>query len=227
MRIPITISILLLAGISGFSKGTCEKLPPDLTNWIISPNGGESFAPGATISVSINGSLYNAGGCAIAVELYKGTTRVWGPNHGGVTGRTISTTGLSAGTDYRVRIYNACNTIEEDWSNNYFSISADIGNWIISPNGGESFASGTEISVALSAYGNSVGAVQVGLYKGSVLVSGGSTGGNSNRAVSTLGMVAGTDYRIRANSASNPAEEDWSNGYFTITGSVLQVSNCI
>ena len=57
--------------------GTCPLAaqPPNLTNWITSPNGGESFTPGASIPVSINGTLYTPP--TVVVELYKGATRVW------------------------------------------------------------------------------------------------------------------------------------------------------
>jgi hypothetical protein len=199
------------------------KTPIDLSNWIVSPNGGESFAIGSTINISINGAIYNPS--TIVVELYQGSTRVWGPSYAGLNNRTISTSGLSGGANFRVRIYNASNALEEDYSNGFFSITDNVTNWIISPNGGESYASGTSIPVSLSSYGNSL-AVQLSLYKGTTLISGPNTGGNSNRTISLSGAVAGNDYRIKVNNASNPSEEDWSNGYFSITGSSGGGNSC-
>ncbi|MCE2896176.1 MAG: DUF6443 domain-containing protein [Flammeovirgaceae bacterium] len=201
-----------------YSNGnfSIAALPPSLANWITSPNGGESFALGSSIPVTIDGVLYTPS--TVAVELYKGSTKVWGPNHAGVNGRSISTTGLAAGSDYRVRIFNANVPTEEDYSNNYFTISYDRSNWIISPNGGESFASGTDIPISLSDYGTNQ-TVTITLFKGTTQVSGQSTGGNTNRTFGTCGMVAGDDYKLRVYISNDPTQEDWSNGFFSITGS--------
>ena len=195
---------------------------PSLANWIVSPNGGESYPVGATIPVSINNALYNAGGAGIVIELFKGATKVWGPSIAGISGRTIPTTGLAAGSDYRVHIYNANNSTEEDYSNGNFSIVApppSLTNWIISPNGGESFASGASIPVSIDGTLYTPPTVVVELYKGTTRVWGPIYSGISGRTFSTVGLSAGSDYRVRIYNASNPAEEDYSNSYFSISSS--------
>ena len=211
----VCFAVLLLARFSSYA------LPPNLTNWLVSPNGGESYVVGSTITLSIDGSLYSAGGCAIVVEIYKGNTKVTGSSYAGVSGRTISTAGLAEGSDYRVHIYNACSTSEEDFSNSYFSLTGGgIANWIEYPNGGESFISGTSINLRVRGYG-APEAMQVDLYKGSTRVGGDGTGGNYpyQRTISTQGLAAGSDYKVRVNLASRPNEFDWSDNYFSITGS--------
>jgi RHS repeat-associated protein len=224
---PYAFILCLFTYLVCFASYAKESEPQiNLTNWLTSPNGGESFAIGSTISIQINASVYTpAGNPAIVLELYKGTSRVWGPSYSGMTNRTISTSGLIAGTDYRVRIYNSSNSTEEDWSNTYFSLTSatlpNLSNWLTSPNGGENFTVGSTISIQINAGiytppGNP--AIVIELYKGATMVVGGvSYGGMTNRTFSTSGLVTGTDYRFRIYNGSVPAEEDWSNSYFSIT----------
>jgi RHS repeat-associated protein len=188
---------------------------PTLTNWLITPNGGGFYSTGTAISVGINGSIYAPAN--VSIELYKGATKVYGPNTGGISGRTIPTTGLAPGIDYRVRIFNASNTSEQDWSDNYFTISTiNLASWLQSPNGGESFVVGSTINLSINSGVYNPSAVTVELYKGYTKVFGPATAGISGRTISTTGLAAGSDYRVRIYDASNAALEDWSNSYFTV-----------
>lgn len=226
----ITTCFICLLSFEASAKETAPQI--DLTNWLTSPNGGESFAIGSTIPIQINAAVYTPpGNPAIVIELYQGATKVWGPSYSGMTNRAISTTGLTVGTNYRVKIYVATNPTQEDWSNSYFSLTPalppNLSNWLTSPNGGEYFTIGSTISIQLNASihtpaGNPT--IVIELYKGSVLVAP-SFGGMTDRTFSASGLVAGTDYKFRVYNASNPVEEDWSNAFFSIGGSAPNLTS--
>jgi RHS repeat-associated protein len=147
-RVKIYLCFLLLLAASALNAASSNP-PPDLTNWITSPNGGEIITIGSTITVNVNSSLYTVP--TLVVELYKGSTMVWGPSYAGMTNRTISTSGLTSGNDYRVKIYNASVPSESDWSNSNFTIGTPPPSYCIAPTVQSGYGCSAGASISLSA----------------------------------------------------------------------------
>ncbi|MEO9965986.1 MAG: DUF6443 domain-containing protein [Reichenbachiella sp.] len=93
-----------------------------LTNWLTAPSSGSSYNLGDNISVAANSAMYNPG--SVQIEIWKGNSKVAGPIAGGTTGSTISTNGLLAGTDYRIKMYKTGSPNEYDYSH-YFTLIDD------------------------------------------------------------------------------------------------------
>ncbi len=120
IKVVIFCFACLSAGYA-WATDSNDQPVPDLTNWIVSPNGGEQFIIGQVITVNINWSLYSPGVTTIA--LFNGNTQIGtGSTSGGAGTRTISTTGLKPGSNYNVRIWNAQQPTEIDRSNASFTI---------------------------------------------------------------------------------------------------------
>ncbi|MDD1674868.1 MAG: GPI anchored serine-threonine rich family protein, partial [Methanomicrobiales archaeon] len=122
--------------------------PPTGTLTVTSPNGGEVWAPGSNHAITWTSS--GTVGSYVKMEVLKGSTVVQTlssstPNDGSYSW-TIST-GLTSGSDYRIRITSTTNAAITDISNAYFSIgstpppSGTI--TVTSPNGGQSWVRGT------------------------------------------------------------------------------------
>ncbi len=145
---------------------------PDLSNWLSAPNGAEAYPVGSSFNVIINSSLYAPPN--INIELYKGSSKVYGPVTGGATNRSIPTTGLVPGSDYKVRIYNKDNTAEEDWSIFPFVIgganATDLSNWLLTPIDGNPFKDNDNINIAIDAVLYSPNQIGVELYGNSTVM---------------------------------------------------------
>ena len=92
---------------------------------ISSPNGGESWIRGNTYSITWSNGFNNTG-----LDLYKGNTKI--QSVAGDVGSATSydwtiPSDLSLGADYRIRVYDAGAGEDEDYSDNYFSITDSSG----------------------------------------------------------------------------------------------------
>ena len=89
------------------------------------PNGSESWKRGSTYDITWTNGFTNTG-----IDLYKGNTKVL--DVAGDVGSVNSfswtiPSDLAIGTDYRIRVYDAGAGEEEDYSNNYFTITNTSG----------------------------------------------------------------------------------------------------
>ncbi|NBW34920.1 MAG: hypothetical protein EBR30_07860 [Cytophagia bacterium] len=208
-----------------WSNGTFSLVgappPLDLSNWLMTPNGGESIRLGCDVLVNINQSLLLPG--TLAVELFNGATKVWGPSYGGSSySRTLPTVGLTPGANYKIRVFNAQDPSQEDWSNSTFSIinenaSTTLSSWLTTANGGETYTIGSEIPISINQTLLAPSTLTVELYSHCNKVWGPNSGGLT-RTIPTAALNPGTNYRVRIFNASNPTQEDWSNAAFSLTG---------
>ncbi len=106
--------ILGLIICSGFN------LNAQVANWITYPNGGEKIGLGTQIYVNLDMSVRSY--TTVKVELYKGTSVVYGPVTLTYTNLEIPTSSLTPGTDYKIKITNPANASEYGISNNTFEI---------------------------------------------------------------------------------------------------------
>jgi RHS repeat-associated protein len=186
----------------------------NLDTWLTAPAGGETYPSGPNINLTINSALYNPSGVAIVVEMYKGSTKVYGPSYSGITGRSVFTSGMVTGSDYRVHIYNYSDPSLEDWSNN-FTITG-LENWLLSPNGGEVYTVGDVVALSINSALYNPGGVRAHVYKGSVKVKEGGVTGIANYNVSFTDLEPGTDYRIKLENPSSTGAYDYSDSTFSI-----------
>jgi len=187
---------------------------PNLSSWIQTPNGG-SYALNSTINLQLNTGTYSP--ASVSVELYKGSTLVWGPSTGGSTGRTVPLAGLAVGTDYKVKVYDTSIPTLSDFSDNSISI-IDLSNWLTNPNGGEIFILGSQLNFTAntSIYTPPSGAPSIELYKGSTKVAGPYTVGNVGSIPISSSLIPGNDYKLRIYDPYDVQKEDWSNSTFTV-----------
>lgn len=128
----------------------------DYSDWLTSPNGGESFIRGESIPVSINPTLYDPG-TNLAVEVYgaNGVFKFYGPEVGGITGRVINTTSPSftIGTAHKIKVYDANDPTKFDWSDGTFTVTLESAD-LINPVDGESYHRGDICSFNWSIVGD-------------------------------------------------------------------------
>ncbi|MEM6526255.1 MAG: hypothetical protein AAF693_20845, partial [Bacteroidota bacterium] len=192
-------------------------IPADLSNWLLSPNGGEVFHVGDDILVDVNTELINS---TIRVYLYNGDVLVKDLGVGVSDGRIIATSDLSGSSNqYRIKISSPDGT-HYDWSDSYFAIE-DYSNWLLSPNGGESYVRGDTIFIDVDENVHDVGsnlAVEVyganGVFKFYGPISLG-----SNNFIDTYDgsntFISGDQHLLKIFDMSDPTIEDWSNGTFS------------
>ncbi|MBT1685805.1 DUF6443 domain-containing protein [Dawidia soli] len=111
---------------SGSSANSVGRPALCSTQWLITPNGGEVYQPGAAIPIIYNTALYSVYG--IAVELYMGNQKVFPtgstPYFGSI--QSIIPDPLPFGDNYRIHIYDIDNPGVEDWSDEPFEIGNGI-----------------------------------------------------------------------------------------------------
>jgi hypothetical protein len=196
---------------------------------VVSPNGGEAWSVGSTHAIqwSYSGSV----GSTVRIELLKNgllwstasTNAPIGASGFGSFNWTIPAV-LATASDYRIRVTSTSNTSINDLSDANFSLTPlanTIG--VISPNGGESWALGSQQTVQWS-YSGSVGStVKIELLKSGVLwstisataaVGSGGTG-SFNWTIPAV-LAAASDYTVRVMSASDTTIKDNSNASFSL-----------
>jgi len=204
---------------------TIASATPVSSITVTSPNGGESFTPGADPAITwiSTGSV----GSYVKIELLKAgvvkqTISTSSPNDGTYSSWTIPTT-LTTGTDYRIRITSTTSSSITDTSNTYFTITpvtlaSSI--TVASPNGGESLIRGTIPKITWTSTGSVGSYVKIELLKAGVVSQTISTSSPNDGTYSSWtipsSMATGTDYRIRITSTTSSSITDMSNTYFTI-----------
>jgi hypothetical protein len=217
------------------SNSTFTITVPQATSITVSaPNGTETWAAGSSQTISWNYS--GSPGDLVKVELLKSgavakvinTGAYIGLNGGGSCQWTVPT-GLAAGSDYTVRVTSNLNNAYTDTSDGTFTITvpAAAGITISSPNGGESWATGSSQTIRWNYSGNIGQTVKVELLKNDALdrvisysTFIGSAGSGSCQWTVPAGLTPGTIYKIRVTSTTNNIYTDTSDNAFTITGPV-------
>ncbi|MFW9991144.1 MAG: CARDB domain-containing protein, partial [Candidatus Odinarchaeota archaeon] len=201
-----------------FSIDQNTPQPPIVT--IISPNGGETFIGGSTVTISWTASDPN--GDSLTYDVYYKDASFWNLIAPGVTGTSYAwdTTGLPGGTTYKVRVVASDGSLTgEDQSDGYFTIHVNHppSVTVISPNGGESLHGTVAVSWTASDPDDDSLTYNVYYWDNSswVELATGVTG--TDFSWDTTGLSNGDYYRIRV-VASDGAEtaEDESDSAFTV-----------
>jgi hypothetical protein len=97
--------------------------PPVIT--VTAPNSNDLWRPGSNIQITWNDNIAEN----VTIELYKGNNLqeviTTGVASNGLYNWTITPT-LASGSDYRIKISSVNNRNINDWSDNYFSVKADL-----------------------------------------------------------------------------------------------------
>ncbi len=208
---------------AGNVNGIISTAPATIT--VTSPNGGESWATGSMhdITWTSTGDV----GSNVKIELLKGST-VFRTLANTLNDGSCSWTLLDAegsGSDYRVRITSSTNPAVTDTSNDYFTITSAASITVTSPNGGESWATGSTHDITWTSTGDVGSNVKIEILKAGIVywtIANTPNDGSCSRSFSDAG---GTDYRVRISSLTNPSITDSSNGYFTIMGITVTSPN--
>jgi hypothetical protein len=192
------------------------------------PNGDQNWKQGSThiITWSYSGNP----GSKVKIELLNGTmvkvinssTPVGSKGSGSYSWTIPFNQALRA--DYQIRISSTTNPAYKDTSNTPFTISAGAPITVTVPNGGQNWKRGSTQTIRWSYTGNPGSKVKIELLKGTAVnrvinasTSIGSGGSGSYIWTIPSAQTAGTDYKVRINSASNAALTDTSNAIFTIS----------
>jgi PKD repeat protein len=203
---------------------------------VTSPNGGESWTGGATPTITWE-STGNVGS-NVKIELLKSgivaqNISVITANDGSFISWTIPTQ-IAPGTDYRVRITSMSDPALTDMSDNNFALETAITPLkinVTSPNGGESWTSGSTPTITWESTGNVGPNVTIELLKSGIVVQNISViTANDGSFISwtiPTQIAPGTDYRVRITSMSNPALTDVSDNDLTIRTAISTRKNYI
>jgi hypothetical protein len=232
-------SSLMIDEDSGKARVTLNSISttttaPSIT--VTSPDGGEIWTRG--ISKTITWSYTGNPGSTVEIDLVKGGTIIStiadsvpiGSSGKGSYTWPIYSSGTT-GSDYKVSVQSTSQPTIKDISNNYFTLTSGTSIprtttpsiTVTSPDGGETWTAGTTNTVTWSYTGNPGSTVKVEFLKGGVpfttidSVPIGSDGKGSYTYSIWSGRTPGTDYKVRIQSTSQPAIQDLSNNYFTIT----------
>ncbi len=191
---------------------------------ITAPNGGESWQNGTSHTISWTDNI----GEKVKIELFKG-----GSFNSIIEDSTFSDgsytwdipLGTIPGTDYKVKITSVVNNTIFDFSDNDFNIvPSEID--ITAPNGGELWQTGSSQSITW--IDNVSEKVSIELYRsGSFLftiVDSTFSDGSYTWEI-PLGTEAGTDYKIKISSITNPTIFDFSDNNFTIVATGITVTS--
>ncbi len=207
---------------------------PQIT--ITVPNGGETWGAGSQVTISWN-YLGNPG-TTVKIDLLKGglVDRTIATNvsvGSGGTGSYLWTVPLNqaAGNDYKVRITSTFDPTYTDESDSPFTIEAP-GISIISPNGGDVWVGGSQVTIRWNYTANPGSQVAIALYKSGSLnrvittaTSIGSGGSGSYIWWVPSSQVADSDYTVKITSLANPLYSDTSDGSFSIVAPALSISS--
>jgi len=186
---------------------------------VTDPDGGEDWDTGSThnitwTSVNVTGN--------VKIELYKDSSldstlsSAWAG--GGPYSWAISS-GLTAGTDYRIRITSLVDTSVYDESDANFTLSVPASITVTDPDGGEDWDTGTTHNITWSSV-NVTGNVKIELYKDSSLdstLTSDTANNNSYSWAISSSLTAGTDYRVRITSLVDTSVYDESDANFTLS----------
>ncbi|MDD3235331.1 MAG: Ser-Thr-rich GPI-anchored membrane family protein [Candidatus Cloacimonetes bacterium] len=226
----IKISSLTHAGVFDFSNSTFSivaQAEPSIT--VISPDGTEAWQVGTVHQITWTSSFVTGNakielcqGAALNVVstisssiLLNNATVLW----------TVPIT-LSAATDYKIKITSLTHPNIYGTSSNYFTVTANPGISITSPNGGESWQTGTAHAITWT-FTDLNGNVKIELLQGNnptaVLTINSSSPINTGNLYWTIpsDLAPGADYKIKISSLSNSSIIDYSDSFFTITAASL------
>jgi DNA-binding beta-propeller fold protein YncE len=203
---------------------------------LTSPNGGDSWGAGSQVTVSW--TYVGFPGADVRLELFKGgvfNRTIVGstPIGGGGTGSYIWTVPTSqlAGSDYRVKVTSTSDSAFFDMSDADFQIVAPS-ILVVTPNGGEVWAAGTQYTLEWSYTGSPGGSVRIELLKGGAVnrtITGSTTigSGGSGTYLWTIpsNQITGADYAIKITSTSNSTYFDTSDAPFTINAPSITVGS--
>ncbi|MFH0774686.1 MAG: CARDB domain-containing protein [bacterium] len=193
---------------------------------VTSPNGGESWQRGT--SHSITWSSIGVGS-SVKIELYKGG--VWNSTINSSTSNNglyswLIPINMAAGIDYKIKVTDYNDSGTYDYSDSNFSITATI--TVTSPNGGESWGTGTSHSITwnsnrVGSYVKSIGTdsyVEIELYKGGILngtISSYEYNDGSYSWLIPTSLANGDDYKIKITDYYDSSIYDYSDSNFSIT----------
>jgi len=192
---------------------------------VIRPNGGENWLQGS--DQTFRWTYTGAPGSTVNIAILKGTSTLAtipgvaiGSGGAGEFGLKIPYT-IPVGNDYQIKVTSTSNPAYTDTSNSSFSISPAI--TVVSPNGGETYPTGTPLIMNWTYSGTPGTAVNIDVMKGGATLKTlpgiplGSGGSGSFSVTIPSTTPLGSDYQIRVTSSSYPACTDMSNGLFTIS----------
>jgi hypothetical protein len=198
-------------------RTTLTEPSPTLT--LTSPDGGESWAVGSTQPITWSSTDLSGN---VTLELFKGgvlnsTLTASTPNDGSFDWMIPS--GQEAGSDYTVRIRSVDVPTLSDESAASFTLTADAPFiTVTSPNGGESFTTGTVQTITWD--DNLDGNVAVVLTQNNIAFRTLSPGTESDGAFTwAIGddVPPGSDYKIRVTSNDDTAIKDNSDAFFSVS----------
>lgn len=225
------------AGNIGTEKLDTVRTLGSISIVVTSPNGGENWIKGTTNTITW--SSYGNPGAYVRIELLKGgikykTISYLTPNDGSYDWSIPSGTGISIGSNYKVKITSVTNSKYNDTSDNNFAISdpgAPVSSIVVtSPNGGENWMRNTTKTISWSSVGNVGANIKIELLKGGILdstivssVANGGSGGSYSWNI-PAGQNVGSDYKVRIVSTTNSLYNDTSDNNFTISTYVPPVA---
>jgi len=187
---------------------------------VTAPNGGETWTAGTSntitwtsdvtgnvkISLLKNGVQFSL----VALSVANSGTFTW-----------LIPAGLAQGTDYTVKISSVANPAINDVSDANFTINAGGGTTltITSPNGGETWAAGTNNTITWTS--DIVGNVRITLLKGGLqcaLIASMVPNTGTFNWLTPATIISGTEYTVKISSCTNPLIGDVSDADFTING---------
>ena len=181
---------------------------------VTSPNGGENWLIGTTQTITWNDNISEN----VRIELFKGGVLVYtvigSTSSDGIRDWDIPSS-LPEGSDYKIKITSLGSENVFDFSDDNFSLSYNI--TVTSPNGGESWQSGSSHSITWT--DNISGSVKIDLYKTGVFYS---SITSSTLSDGTYGwdipfdLPEGSDYKVLITSLDDPGISDFSDDNFTI-----------
>jgi hypothetical protein len=196
---------------------------------VTSPNGGENWELGSTHYITWSSS--NAGSY-VKIELYKNgsyyTTITSSTYNDGSRSWTIPST-YDESSYYKIKITDTSNSSVYDYSDNYFTLSAQVSSiTVTSPNGGENWELGSSHYITWSS-SNAGSYVRIELYRVgsyySTITSSTSNDGSYSWSIPS-NYSESSYYKIKITDTSNSSIYDYSNNYFTLSsqGSITVTS---
>jgi hypothetical protein len=198
-------------------RTTLTEPTPTLT--LTSPDGGESWAVGSTQPITWSSTDLSGN---VTLELFKGGVlnsilTASTPNDGSFDWTIPS--GQESGSDYTVRVRSVDVPALTDESTASFTLTADSPSiTVTSPNGGESFTTGTVQTITWT--DNLAGNVAIVLTQNNLafltLVASTESDGSFDWAIGD-NVPPGSDYKIRVTSNDDTAIKDNSNAFFSVS----------